>query len=148
MALYIPHSIFHLERLLYIRPETFGPYYVCNRVFDWFYAFIFRDKQLSTFLFSLMRATYLANFITLDFITQALFEPLTGVLTSITNKYRKWNTYVYCWVHFRDVTVSYNMKQVYFITLLNSSVHALWYVKTLVTPENAQFYNLCILSIT
>ena len=29
MALYIPHSIFHLARLLYIRPETFGPYYVC-----------------------------------------------------------------------------------------------------------------------
>ena len=28
MALYIPHSIFHLERLLYARPETFGPYYV------------------------------------------------------------------------------------------------------------------------
>ena len=29
MALYIPHSIFHLARLLYVRPETFGPYYVC-----------------------------------------------------------------------------------------------------------------------
>ena len=28
MALYIPHSIFHLRRLLYVRPETFGPYYV------------------------------------------------------------------------------------------------------------------------
>ena len=28
MALYIPHSIFHLERLLYVRPETFGPYYL------------------------------------------------------------------------------------------------------------------------
>ena len=28
MALYIPHSIFHLSRLLYVRPETFGPYYV------------------------------------------------------------------------------------------------------------------------
>ena len=28
MALYIPHSIFHLARLLYTRPETFGPYYV------------------------------------------------------------------------------------------------------------------------
>ena len=28
MALYIPHSIFHLGRLLYVRPETFGPYYV------------------------------------------------------------------------------------------------------------------------
>ena len=29
MTLYIPHSIFHLARLLYVRPETFGPYYVC-----------------------------------------------------------------------------------------------------------------------
>ena len=28
MALYIPHSIFHLAPLLYVRPETFGPYYV------------------------------------------------------------------------------------------------------------------------
>ena len=28
MALYIPHSIFHLARLLYVRPQSFGPYYV------------------------------------------------------------------------------------------------------------------------
>ena len=28
MALYIPHSIFNLARLLYVRPETFGLYYV------------------------------------------------------------------------------------------------------------------------
>ena len=28
MALYIPHSIFYLARLLYVRPETFGPYYI------------------------------------------------------------------------------------------------------------------------
>jgi hypothetical protein len=28
MALYIPYSIFHLARLLYVRPETLGPYYV------------------------------------------------------------------------------------------------------------------------
>ena len=28
MALYIPHSAFHLARLLYVRPESFGPYYV------------------------------------------------------------------------------------------------------------------------
>ena len=27
VALYIPHSIFHLARLLYVRSETFGPYY-------------------------------------------------------------------------------------------------------------------------
>ena len=30
MALYIPHSIFHLARLLYVRPGTFGPYYVAQ----------------------------------------------------------------------------------------------------------------------
>ena len=29
MALYIPHSIFHLALFLYVRPETFGPYYIC-----------------------------------------------------------------------------------------------------------------------
>ena len=28
MALYIPHSILHLARLLYVRPETSGPYYL------------------------------------------------------------------------------------------------------------------------
>ena len=28
MALYIPHSILHLARLLYVRPETFEPDYV------------------------------------------------------------------------------------------------------------------------
>ena len=31
MALYIPHNIFHLARLLYVRPETFGPYYVYSK---------------------------------------------------------------------------------------------------------------------
>ena len=30
MALYILHSIFHLARLSYVRPESFGPYYVCQ----------------------------------------------------------------------------------------------------------------------
>ena len=33
MALYIPHSIFHLARLLYVRPETSGPYYVQVKLF-------------------------------------------------------------------------------------------------------------------
>ena len=28
MALYIPHSIFNLARLLCVRPENFGLYYV------------------------------------------------------------------------------------------------------------------------
>jgi hypothetical protein len=31
MALYIPHSIFHLALLLYVRPENFGPYYVSTQ---------------------------------------------------------------------------------------------------------------------
>ena len=31
MALYIPHSFFHLARLLFVRPETFGPYCVWYR---------------------------------------------------------------------------------------------------------------------
>ena len=29
MALYIPQSILHLARSLYVRPETYGPTYVC-----------------------------------------------------------------------------------------------------------------------
>ena len=33
MALCIPHSIFHLARLLCVRPETFGPYYVYDSDF-------------------------------------------------------------------------------------------------------------------
>ena len=28
MTLYILHGVFHLALLLYVRPETFGPYYV------------------------------------------------------------------------------------------------------------------------
>ena len=32
MALYIPHSIFHLAQILYVMPETFGPYCVHNLV--------------------------------------------------------------------------------------------------------------------
>jgi hypothetical protein len=31
MALYIPRSIFHLARFFYVRPETFGTYYVTTR---------------------------------------------------------------------------------------------------------------------
>ena len=34
MALYIPHSIFHLARLLYVRPGTFGTYYVAVVLWD------------------------------------------------------------------------------------------------------------------
>ena len=36
MALYIPHSIFHLAQLLYVRQETFGPYYVCVYVYVYY----------------------------------------------------------------------------------------------------------------
>ena len=43
MALYIPHSIFHLARLLYVRPENFGPYYVV--VFGLKADFLFRDSE-------------------------------------------------------------------------------------------------------
>ena len=39
MALYIPHSIFHLARRLYVRPETSEPYYV-------------NEKQYQSFLIS------------------------------------------------------------------------------------------------
>ena len=44
MALYIPHSIFHLARLLYVRPETFGPYCVrlnmCNAYLVFIYGYV------------------------------------------------------------------------------------------------------------
>ena len=31
MALYIPQSILHLARSLYVRPETYGPTYVVQQ---------------------------------------------------------------------------------------------------------------------
>ena len=34
MALYIPQSILHLARSLYVRPETYGPNYV-NEAMDY-----------------------------------------------------------------------------------------------------------------
>jgi hypothetical protein len=37
---------------------------------------------------------------------------------------------------------------IYICMTLNSSFHALWCMKTLVTPTATQFWNLCILSIT
>ena len=40
MALYIPHSIFHLARLLYVRPETSGSYYVCKRLVVEIFSFV------------------------------------------------------------------------------------------------------------
>ena len=50
MALYIPHSIFHLARLLYVRPETFGPYYIASQWFT--YALLTRFGPRDFFLFS------------------------------------------------------------------------------------------------
>ena len=32
MALYIPRSILHLARSLYVRPETYGPTYVSHHI--------------------------------------------------------------------------------------------------------------------
>jgi len=34
MALYIPQSILHLARSLYVRPETYGPNYVALASYD------------------------------------------------------------------------------------------------------------------
>ena len=44
MALYVPHSIFHLVRLLYVRPETFGPYYILYS----FFVFPYRIPEPAT----------------------------------------------------------------------------------------------------
>ena len=44
MALYIPHSISYLARLLYVRPETFGPYYVDPTVLELFYAYTWTER--------------------------------------------------------------------------------------------------------
>jgi hypothetical protein len=49
MALYIPHSILHLARLLYVRPETFGPYYVCTYV----RTYVIKPAQAVTMLTSI-----------------------------------------------------------------------------------------------
>ena len=48
MALYIPHSIFHLARLLYVRPETFGPYYVRTNSFMLFSAIVWTLRPFRT----------------------------------------------------------------------------------------------------
>jgi hypothetical protein len=53
MALYIPHSIFHLARLLYVRPENFGPHYVKAISFEGVHKiFIYLIRQLITELFN------------------------------------------------------------------------------------------------
>ena len=41
MALYIPHSIFHLALLMYVRPETFGPYYVHTYAYTYGYMYAY-----------------------------------------------------------------------------------------------------------
>jgi hypothetical protein len=54
MALYIPHSIFHLARLLYVRPETFETYYVFinfwmrHTKFSFKFITIFDSKEIRT----------------------------------------------------------------------------------------------------
>ena len=45
MALYIRHSIFHMARLLYARPETFGPYYVMYATCFGMYSGMSTQKQ-------------------------------------------------------------------------------------------------------
>ena len=40
MVLYIPHSIFRLARLLYVRPEAFGLYYVYIYVHTYIHTYI------------------------------------------------------------------------------------------------------------
>ena len=49
MALYIPHSIFHLARLLYVMPETFGPYYAHTSNPDTVY--LRRDMRIHCYFF-------------------------------------------------------------------------------------------------
>ena len=58
MALYIPHSIFHLARLLYDRPETFGPYYVVLS-FSYIYIHASRAPGCAVYLlFSVLPAAF------------------------------------------------------------------------------------------
>ena len=76
MALYIPHSVFHLARLLYVRPETFGPYYICVLLHRRLFIFIISvvklnkdftkalngfvcQKDTSIFLVLIHKATYI-----------------------------------------------------------------------------------------
>ena len=50
MTLHIPHSIFNLARLLHVRPETFGPYYVypfTNYIMHPHFSFGFNQKKNS-----------------------------------------------------------------------------------------------------
>ena len=54
---YIPHSIFHLARLLYVRPETFGPYYVHMPVYKSYHHH--NQIDFSAFLFLYLMFIYL-----------------------------------------------------------------------------------------
>ena len=60
MALYIPHSIFHLARLLYVRPEKFGPYYV-HKIFRFIAIFALVTAPEYHAKINLI-CTYVANF--------------------------------------------------------------------------------------
>ena len=56
MALYIPHSIFRLARLLYVRPETFGPYYVYIEIIAVFVRTLLTINMLSKAKFRVLAA--------------------------------------------------------------------------------------------
>ena len=72
MALYIPHSIFPVARLLYVRPETFGPYYVSCWITD-----ILQNDTRSI--------QYQMTWYSLYFYTLFKITRLTGVLVSFLN---------------------------------------------------------------
>jgi hypothetical protein len=51
MALYIPRSIFHLARLLYVRPETFGLTLVYIYIYIYIHIYIYTHTHTHTRLF-------------------------------------------------------------------------------------------------
>ena len=66
MALYIPHSIFHLPRLLYVRPETFVPYYepkATNTYSDYVILVALPLQQWLHESASMLRYTYTASLV-------------------------------------------------------------------------------------
>jgi hypothetical protein len=52
MALYILRSIFHLARLLYVRPETFGPILVSHKLHDFGEKKVIENKMCFDFLYN------------------------------------------------------------------------------------------------
>ena len=62
MALYIPQSILHLARSLYVRPETYGPNYVLESHVQCVFLF---HVSVSTVVFRMLKSMLLGAFITL-----------------------------------------------------------------------------------